>query len=191
MGKIVKSPAQQFEEIAEEQKAGIEYADLGDLSEAVADMQMHIEKATDLQKLLDEHNDCIRQLSEKSIPELMQALGLEKVITVEGHSVTIKPFYSAKISEENKIEAFDWLKEQGDDSIIKSKVDCSFGKGEEETVQEEELVGWLVDNGYAYNQKRGVHPQTLKAYVRGRIEGGEELPRDLFGVYIGHKTEIK
>ena len=31
---------------------------------------------------------------------------------------------------------------------------------------------------------------TLKAFVKEQVEGGKELPFDLFGVYIANKTKI-
>ena len=40
------------------------------------------------------------------------------------------------------------------------------------------------------NKKEKVEPMTLKAFVREQVEGGKELPFDLFGVYIANKTKI-
>jgi len=40
------------------------------------------------------------------------------------------------------------------------------------------------------DKKEKVEPMTLKAFVREQVEGGKELPFDLFGVYIANKTKI-
>jgi hypothetical protein len=38
---------------------------------------------------------------------------------------------------------------------------------------------------------RGVHAQTLKAFVREMMESGATIPLDLFGVHMGRKAVIK
>ena len=45
--------------------------------------------------------------------------------------------------------------------------------------------------GHQPTQKLKVEPMTLKALVRERIEGGKEMPTELFNVFIGNKTTIK
>jgi len=45
--------------------------------------------------------------------------------------------------------------------------------------------------GFEPVQKVGVHPQTLKATVRERIESGLDMPSDLFKTFVGNQTKIK
>jgi hypothetical protein len=35
-----------------------------------------------------------------------------------------------------------------------------------------------------------VEPMTLKALVRERIEAGEEMPTDIFNLFLGNRTKI-
>ena len=42
-----------------------------------------------------------------------------------------------------------------------------------------------------YENRKSVHPSTLKAFVREQIEMGKELPLDLLGVHIGQRSEIR
>jgi len=44
--------------------------------------------------------------------------------------------------------------------------------------------------GYEPVQKVGVHPQTLKAVVRERVESGQNMPTDLFNTFVGNQTKI-
>ena len=45
--------------------------------------------------------------------------------------------------------------------------------------------------GVDYENKKSVHPSTLKAFVREQIERGKILPLDLFGIHIGQRSEIR
>ena len=38
--------------------------------------------------------------------------------------------------------------------------------------------------------KKWVEPMTLKAFVREQVEQGNDLPHDLFNVFIGEKATI-
>ena len=50
-------------------------------------------------------------LSEQTIPNLMQQAGVELIKLEGGISVEVKPFYSARIPASRSEEAFDWLRE--------------------------------------------------------------------------------
>ena len=56
--------------------------------------------------------------------------------------------------------------------------------------QVSELIKVCEEHGFNYNKKEKVEPMTLKAFVKEQVEGGKELPFDLFGVYIANKTKI-
>jgi hypothetical protein len=48
-----------------------------------------------------------------------------------------------------------------------------------------------LGQGYQPTQTMKVAPMTLKALVRERIEAGNDLPTDIFSVFIENKTTIK
>jgi len=48
-----------------------------------------------------------------------------------------------------------------------------------------------LGQGYQPTQKMKVEPMTLKALVRERIEAGNDLPTDIFNVFVGSRTTIK
>ena len=52
------------------------------------------------------------------------------------------------------------------------------------------VVEDLRDQGLDPAQKTHIHPQTLKAWVKGRIEAGKEIDFDTFGVFVGTEAKI-
>ena len=49
----------------------------------------------------------------------------------------------------------------------------------------------LNEEDINYENKKAVHPSTLKAFVKEQIERGKSLPLDILGVYVGQKSEIR
>ena len=143
----------------------------------------------DLEAVVKERNDQFRKLTEESIPEAMTGLGMKSFKLADGSSIEVKPFYSASISAERKAEAFKWLRDNGFDDIIKNTVSVRFGRGEDELCVR--LLDLLGQQGYPAAQAEKVEPQTLKAWVKERVERGDEFPTELFGAFIGKKATIK
>ena len=129
-----------------------------------------------------------RDMEERIIPEMMQEAGVSLLKLSDGSTVEVKPFYAAKIPESRVEEAFGWLRGKGFEDIIKNTVTASFNRGQDNQVSE--LIKVCEDHGFNYNKKEKVEPMTLKAFVKEQVEGGKELPFDLFGVYIANKTKI-
>ncbi len=128
-----------------------------------------------------------RKVNEEDIPMLMEEMGMDS-ITVDGHKVTIKPFVHARISEDKREQAFNFLRSVGEADIIKNDVVVSFSQGEDN------IAGAVIDdlrqNGFEPVQKTHIHPMTLKSWVKGRIESGAELDFDTFGVFVGNEAKI-
>ena len=118
----------------------------------------------------------------------MQAAGLSMIKLENGVSVDVRPFYAAKIPASKQEEAFEWLRENGAGGLIKNIVSLNFGKSEDQEASN--LVEDLKTRGYAVDQKMKVEPMTLKAYVKERIQNGQKIDMELFGVYIANKTKL-
>ena len=147
--------------------------------------QQQIKEAEQQLKLL---KDKEFQLENESIPTLLEEVGMKSITLSSGSKVSIQEVYKAHISEENKPDAFAWLRENGFDDIIKNDIVVTFGRGEEDNATE--LYQRIRDEGQAPVQKSGVHPSTLKAFVKEQINKGANLPRDKFGVYVTNKVKI-
>jgi len=109
----------------------------------------------------------IERLSGEVIPTMMSEMGLSELKLQDGSHLKVSTSYKAHITEANKEMAFNWLRDNGLGDIIK--------KGQ----------------GLSPTQKLKVEPMTLKALVRERIEAGNEMPTEIFGVYTENKTTIK
>lgn len=156
---------------------------------ALATQQRTIEKEiTSLEKRLEELSEKHRHLSQGLIPEAMMSVGMVEFILKDGTRVEIDKFYAAKIPDDQADGAFAWLRKHGFESIIKREVKCSFGKGEDKSATK--AMAALIKLGLTPIDKSGVHPQTLKAFVRERMESGEEFPQQMFGVFVGNRTKL-
>ena len=134
----------------------------------------------------------LRRVMEQDLPEAMDEVGMTKFVLDDGTTITIKPFYAASIPEERKDEAFEWLKDNNFDGMIKAEVKVAFGKGEFEIAQSFlQFIRGFNEKAIDPEYKENVHWQTLRAWVKEQIEGGKALPLDMFGVFVGRKAELK
>jgi hypothetical protein len=175
-----------------EQDAGALTVKNEDLSSvaALAKRAKVLEKEIDdLEKTLSERKEQQRKLLEESIPNMLSELGMKDFSMADGSKITVKPFYSASIPEEKRAEAYEWLRDNGFDDIIKNTVSVRFGRGEDELC--DQLLNLLREQNYPVEQAQKIEPQTLKAWVREQVERGNAFPTELFGVYVGQKATIK
>src|SRR5690606_40499508 len=82
------------------------------------------------EEFLKQLKDELRRVVEQDLPEAMDEVGMTKFELDDGSKIEVKNFYSASIPEDRKEEAFNWLKENNFDGMIKAEVKVSFGKGE-------------------------------------------------------------
>ena len=128
------------------------------------------------------------KLSVENIPALMDEMGIER-LDVDGVTVERKMIVAASIPAANKDRAFEWLRSNGLDDIIKNDMTCSFGRGEDNLAGD--VIGILRDRGFDPVTKTHVHPSTLKAFVKERVTDGKPIDLDLFGAFISNTAVIK
>jgi hypothetical protein len=63
------------------------------------------------------------------------------------------------------------------------------GRGEDDKANSFKAVA--ENEGLYPEQKEDIHAQTLKAWVRERVETGDSFPMELFGAYVGQRAFIK
>jgi len=142
-----------------------------------------------LEDRLKEEKKKLLKLTDEDLPALLHEIGLTKFELEDGSKVELKPTYGAHIKIDNRSQAFGWLRDNGFDDIIKNTVSCVFGRGEDS--QAEQFLKVAAEQGVHADQKEEVHPSTLKAFVRERVETGDEFPMDLFGAFVGQRANIK
>jgi len=143
----------------------------------------------DLENTVSEKAEQYRKLTEQTIPEAMAEAGMKKFVMEDGSTIDVKPFYSASIPKARQQEAFQWLRDRGFDDLIKNTVSVRFGRNEDELCTR--LLSLLGQQGYPAEQAQKIEPQTLKAWVKERVEKGDQVDTELFGVFIGQKATIK
>ena len=129
-----------------------------------------------------------RTVDEEDIPSLMDQLGVES-LTVDGNKVSIDKYVSARIPDDRREEAFSFIRSIGEGDIIKNEVVVGFGMGQDN------IAGSVVDDlrnkGLEPAQKTHIHPMTLRTWAKNRIEKGDTIDFDLFGVYVGNRAKIR
>lgn len=170
------------------EKSDFEVSEVDPISKACQE-QLKLEKEIeDLESLMKAKKDLLRQNGEQ-IVSLMEERGVKSIKMSDGQSVDIKPFYTGTISKDNQEEAFQWLRDNGYDDIIKNQVVLKFGRAEDEKANQ--IYSDLASKGLDADRSIKVEPMTLKGFIREMIENGKDIPMETFGVYVGHKINIK
>ena len=162
---------------------------LGQLSEWVLklrELDSEIEAAKEVLACFQKERD---RLSEEVIPDLMFDLGINALELNDGRKLTCEKAYFAKIPEDKRSEAFEWLSNNGYEALIKREITTLFNRGESDKA--DELVKHLEDTDASFRNKHNVHPQTLKALVKERYQEGKDMPEEVFGIFVKNVTKIK
>ena len=158
------------------------------LSDKVIELKNLEDEISNAEKSVSKLKEQAKTLSQFEIPAMMEEMHITKLKLKDGESVEIKKIYGASIPQEHQEAAFTWLRDNDLGDIIKNDITVTFGRGEDNKAAEYATLA--QGQGYEPVQKIGVHPQTLKAVVRERLESGREMPSDLFKTYAGNSTKI-
>lgn len=145
------------------------------------------EEMEELDRRIDLKRERVNELSLKLIPDLMSEIGLTEFKLTDKSELSVNPFYSANISEDNREAAHQWLRDNEFGGLIKNEFKVSLGKGDDE--QATKLETLLAEQELDFERKEGVHASTLKAFVKEQTEGGVTLP-DVLGVFVGRVAKI-
>tara|TARA_R110002060_G_scaffold64426_3_gene73527 strand:+ start:6 stop:560 length:555 start_codon:yes stop_codon:yes gene_type:complete len=159
------------------------------LSNEVQKMESLVKQIEDIEENLKKRKKDLDVISAEVIPTMMSEMGLSQLKLMDGSMIDVKPFYNATITVANRESAFNWLRQNGLGDIIKNEMVVSFGRGEDNKAAE--YAELAKSQGLQPAQKLKVEPMTLKALVRQRIEAGQEMPTEIFSIFVGNKTTIK
>ena len=159
---------------------------VAELARRIRETEAEIKRA---EEFLKERNDVLRKMTDEDLPSVLEELGVKSFTLDDGSKVSVTALYGASIPAPRTDEAFEWLRENGYDDIIKNDVVCTFGRGEDDKAAA--FAQAARERGLSPEQKQLVHAQTLKAWVRERVENGESFPMDLFGAFVGQRATIK
>ena len=172
--------------------SGVEKVDQKTLG-SVAELARAIREKEDSISLLEEElkaeKRLLLKLSDEDLPSILDELGMQSFKLDDGSEVTVKSTYGASIRLEDREKAYQWLRDNGHDDIIKNTVQVQFGRGEDEKA--EAFKKWVEEHKYSPDQKTEIHNQTLRAFVKERVEKGDAFDMSLFGAWVGRRAQIK
>jgi len=173
-----------------------------DLAREMYKLGLQIEADTlDLQKKAERFNT----LQLITLPERMKSAGMKSFSLENGYEVEIKDVISASMPSRTAIEdekdplrkvelqkrraaCMAWLKKQKGEALIKNKLTAEFGKGEGDAAKAFEKR--IRKDGFQVKLDESVHPQTLGAFIREKIQAGVDVPVGPFGLFVGQKASI-
>jgi len=180
---------QDFEENLASSVEKIDQSGLNTVAGLARQIRDQEKSIAELDRQLKEKKKSLLKLTDEDLPSVLAEMGISSFSLDDGSTVDVKNTYGASILVDNRPKAYDWLRENGYDDIIKNTVSSSFGRGEDDRANA--FTAFAQKEGYFVNQKTEIHPQTLRAFIKERCEAGDEFPMDLFGAYIGQRAVIK
>lgn len=159
--------------------------ELMELANSQQAAERRVEEAT---QALEKAKERLKSISEDLLPTAMSSLGITELRLASGDIIRVTREVAISIPEARAEEAFDWLAREGFGGIVKTDVRASFSAGERERAfaLAEEIAAQHSINAEV---KQNVHPMTLKAWAKERLEQGESFP-PAFSVYPFNKTKI-
>jgi hypothetical protein len=132
----------------------------------------------------------LRDIVADKLPTAMMAVGMESFKLADGSSLEIKRIVRASISEDNRGEAFDWLRQNNFGDLIKNQMIVAFDRGMDNVAGE---LADLIQTKYGLDtdRKESVNSQTLSKFVREQMDKGRDLPTEILGIYSGREAIIK
>ena len=108
----------------------------------------------------------------------------------DGSKVSVKKEFRCTLpkDEAKREQAYQWLRDNKLEDIIKNNVFVTFGRGEDDKAQS--LIDLAAENGFEPQQKSDVAWATLTALFKERVEAGLDMPSEVFNTWIKDKTKI-
>jgi hypothetical protein len=189
MNDIMSMMEQDFEDTVASSVEKLDQGGAITVASLARDIRSTEEVISDLEEVLKTTKAKLLKLTDEDLPALMEEMGISSLTLDDGSVVKVTRTYGGSILVENRPKAYEWLREHGYDDIIKNTVMCQFGRGEDDRAKG--FADFAAENGFAPEQKTEIHSQTLRAFVKERIEKGDAFPMELFGAYIGQRAIIK
>jgi len=162
--------------------------DVNELSEAIEQFKSVGAQilATDIK--LKELKSQEKYISEFVIPEIMNKQNLKTLKLKDGSELSVGKRFYASAKADKKLEAIQWLRDNGLGDIVKNEVTVNFGQDEDTKAMA--YANLARESGYEPSQKESVHHSQLSVVIREWKDKGNEIPVDLFNVLEGNKTSM-
>ena len=145
-----------------------------------------------LEKQLELKGTTLTVLKQQTLPNAMNDIGLSALRLSNGAEVVVKPFYQCSVSDKDPIlkeKALKWLRTHDAGSLIKHEFKVALGVDAVKEVAS--LRGFCNKKQIPFVDGQNVNAQTLKSFMKERVEKGQPFPLDIFKGFIGKIAEIK
>jgi hypothetical protein len=163
----------------------------GHASKATLDLAVRVIKGVqyvaEQEAKLKEAKAKLRELQEVTLPGAMLADNIHTV-TIGGSTVNLENIVSARIPKAGHADAMKWLLDNGHGNLIKYTVEAAFDR--EMRSEAMGLAAIAENRGGRTTVKEGVHPSTLKAWVKKVVPTGADLPHDLLHIFVGQRAVV-
>ena len=142
-----------------------------DLKE-IKETGLQLAKAKHLAKRMEEklevHNQLIKTMEDEVLPDMMREIGITSLELEDGTKIVMKDLVFAKIKDQE--EAFNWLKENDSDGIIKYGVAAQLERGDKETANKVVESGIAVCCYTLFGQLNSHVGIVLQVWLDGFVE---------------------
>jgi hypothetical protein len=179
--------------------------ELGAITEAAERVLSLEEEIRALENQLKDKGQTLKKLTEQELPDLMQELNVKDFTLTNGAKIGLVDIVSASIPSAGQINrakgdvkeellsrqkrCHNWIRKNYGEALIVSNIEVPFGKHEDKKCSE--FKKQLRKDKVFYNESTGVHPQTLKAFIRECLGKGINVPVEDFRLYTGQKVQIR
>ena len=167
--------------------------DMQRLNQLVHDQLLAEDEVVKAENALTTAKKRLARLSEYVIPDVMEEMGINEYKTNDGLTIKLKQAIRASISEVNRSDAFDWMTDHDHEAMIKTSIVIEKPALLDDFENADELKEalQLVMDNLPSSENKSIHSSTLSAFVRDKLEDGEEIPLDTFSVFRQVTSVIK
>ncbi len=165
--------------------------DLADLQPIVNEAVSLARQIAELEEAVANYKTDYNTIISKTLPAALQKARMKEFKTDDGAYISMHKVVSGSLpkDEVRKAAGIEWMENNGAESLVKRKFLIQLQKGDDVTASR--LRKGFASAGIDYLEDVNVHPQSLAAFARERLEKGEPVPVDTLGLYIADVAKIQ
>lgn len=158
---------------------------IADLAAKQAALEAEVSAMEDALKAAQEN---LRKVQMEQLPAAMADAGVSEFKLTDGRKVTVSDFVRCNITDANRKAAYDWLRSNGAEPLIRNELKHTFIKGEDAKARQ--IIDALKKLGVHAEITETIPWNTLSAWAKEQLDGGKALPDKLLGLFVGKKAKV-
>ncbi len=141
-----------------------------------------------LEKMLDDKRKELRDIVEGDLVAALDEAGIPSFELMDGSKIQIREDLYMSIPQKNKVEAANWLCQNGLGSLVKEDVVVHLQKGDPRA---DNLRKMLIARGFdSFDSAPAMNTTSVKAAVRKLLADGANVPLEMLGGYSRRWAKI-